>query len=81
MFFFFFFFRCFGGLFILLPLGFWPQCDGGGWLVAGLRVCRPVGVLPPWAVIVVAAPWPIGTQPPLATLALKSVNNGMNNGC
>ena len=40
----------------------------GGWvqggLVAGLRVGRPVGVLPPWGVIAVAAPWPIGTQPP-----------------
>ena len=22
------FFPCFGGLFILCPLGFWPQCDG-----------------------------------------------------
>ena len=44
----------FRGWFILLPLGFWPQCDGcysgglgAGGLVAGLRVGRPVGVLPP----------------------------------
>ena len=34
-------------------------------------VGRPVGVLPPWGVIAVAAPWPMGTQPPLATQALK----------
>ena len=68
----------FRGWFILLPLGFWPQCDGcysgglgAGGLVAGLRVGRPVGVLPPWGVIAVAAPWPMGTQPPLATQALK----------
>ena len=39
-------------------------------LVAGLRVGRPVGVLPPWGIIAVAAPWPMGTQPPLATQAL-----------
>ena len=58
----------FGGLFILLPLGFWPQCDecysgglGAGGLVAGLQVGRPVGVLLLWGVIAVAAPWPIGT--------------------
>ena len=44
------------------------RCGG---LVAGLRVGRPVGVLPPWGVIAVAAPWPMGTQPPLATQALK----------
>ena len=44
---------------------------GGGGLVAGVRVGRPVGVLPPWAVIAVAAPWPMGTQPPLATQALN----------
>ena len=40
------FFPCFGGLFILRPLGFWPQCDGcysgrlgagGGGLVARLQ--------------------------------------------
>ena len=43
----------------------------GGWgLVARLRVGRPVGVLPPWGVIAVAAPRPMGTQPPLATQAL-----------
>ena len=39
--------------------------------MAGLRVGRPVGVLPPWGVIAVAALWPMGTQPPLATQALK----------
>ena len=39
--------------------------------MAGLRVGRPVGFLPPWGVIAVAAPWPMGTQPPLATQALK----------
>ena len=39
--------------------------------MAGLRVGRPVGVLPPWGVIAVAAPWPMGTQPSLATQALK----------
>ena len=68
-----------GGLFILLPLGFWPQCDGcysgglgAGVLVAGLRVGRPVGVLRPLGCIAVAAPWPMGTQPPLATQALNT---------
>ena len=48
----------------------------GGWargLVAGLRVGRPVSVLRPWVVIAVAAPWPMGAQPPLATRALSSV--------
>jgi len=30
---------------------------GHGGLAAGLQVGRPVGVLPPWGVIVVAAPW------------------------
>ena len=67
------FFSRFGGLFILLPLGFWPQCDGcysggldvGRGLVAGLRVGRPVGVLP--------ATWPMGTQTPLATQALTMI--------
>ena len=75
-----FLFFFFGGLFILLPLGFWPQCDGcysGGLgvegLVAGLRVGRSVGVVPPWGVIAVAAPWPMGTQPPLATQALIKI--------
>ena len=43
---------------------------GGVELVAWLRVGRPVGVLSPWGVIAVAAPWPMGTQPPLATRAL-----------
>ena len=53
------------GLFILLPLGFWPQCDGcysgglgAGGLVAGLRVGRPVGVLPPWGVLRLQPPGP-----------------------
>ena len=36
----------------------------------GLRVGRPVGV------IAVAAPWPMGTQPPLATLALMNSCGG-----
>ena len=56
---------------MLLPLGFWPQVDGcysgglgAGELVAGLQVGRSVGV------IAVAAPWSMGTQPPLATQAL-----------
>ena len=72
--------RCFGGLFTLLPLGFWPQCDrcyswglGAGGLVAGLRVGKPVGVLPPLDVIAVAAPWPMGTQPPLAIQVLTII--------
>ena len=38
----------------------------GGWAQVGM----PVGVLSPWGVIAVAAPWPMGTQPPLATQAL-----------
>ena len=38
--------------------------------MVGLLVGRPVGVLPPWGVIVVAVPWPMGSQPPLATRAL-----------
>ena len=45
--------------------------------MVGLRVGRPVGVLPPWSVITVAAPWPKGTQPPLATRAL---NRGSRHG-
>ena len=45
--------------------------------MVGLRVGRPVGVLPPWSVITVAAPWPKGTQPPLATQAL---NRGSRHG-
>ena len=53
----------------LLPLSFWPQCDGCysgagglgvGRLLARLWVGGPVGVLPPWGVIAVAAPWPRG---------------------
>ena len=47
---------------------------GGGGLVTGLWVGRPVGVLLPWAVIAVAAPWPMVTQPPLAARALTHVN-------
>ena len=74
-------------MFILLPVGFWIQCDGcyigglgagmgrgGAGLVTGLWVGRPVGVLLPWAVIAVAAPWPMVTQPPLAARALTHVN-------
>ena len=53
-------------------MGGWARGGGGGGLVAGLRVGRPVGVLPPWGVIVVAALWPMGTQPPLATQALTT---------
>lgn len=41
--------------------------------MAGLRVGRSVGVLPPWGVIAVAAPWPLGTQLPLAMWALTSI--------
>ena len=41
--------------------------------MAGLRVGRPVSVLPPWGVIAVAAPWPMGTQLPLATQALTTI--------
>ena len=41
--------------------------------MAGLRVGRPVGVLPPWGVIAVAAAWPMGTQTPLATQALTMI--------
>ena len=55
----------FRGLVHLLPLGFWPQCDGcysggagRGGLVAGLRVSRPVGVLPPWGVLRLQPPGP-----------------------
>ena len=40
--------------------------------MAELRVGRPVGVRPPWGVIAVTAPWPLGTQPPLAMPALKN---------
>ena len=59
---------------------------GAGGLVAGLRVGRPVDVLPPWGVIALAAPWPKGTQAPLPmpTRALnrfrsvKSLNHVMS---
>ena len=47
----------------------------GPGLVAGLRVGRPVGVLPSWDVIADAAPWPMGTQPPLATQALNTIKS------
>ena len=53
-------------------LGGWARGVGG--LVAGLWVGRPVGVLLSWAVIAVAAPWPMVTQPPLAARALTHVN-------
>ena len=56
----------FRGLVHLLPLGFWPQCDGcysggagRGGLVAGLPVGRPVGVLPPWGVLRLQPPGPL----------------------
>ena len=52
---------------------------GGGGLVAGLPVGRPVGVLPPWGVIVVAAPWPMGTQPPLVMQALMIFTKKIQN--
>ena len=45
---------------------------GARGLVAEFWVGRPVGVRPPWGVIAVAAPWPLGTQPPLAMPALKN---------
>ena len=48
--------------------------------MAGLRVGRPVGVLLPWGVIAVAAPWPIGTQPPLVKCALIQFY-GSKRGC
>ena len=51
---------------------------GGGGLVAGLRVYRPVGVLPHWGVIAVASHWPLGTQPPLATRALNTITSYLN---
>ena len=51
---------------------------GGGGLVAGLRVDRPVGVLPHWGVIAVASHWPLGTQPPLATRALNTITSYLN---
>ena len=47
--------------------------------MAGLLVGRPVGVLLPWGVIVVAVPWPMGNQPPLATRSLVIINHYYNN--
>ena len=41
-------------------------------LVAGLQVDRSVGVIPPWGVIAVAMPWPLGTQRPVTTPALTA---------
>ena len=40
--------------------------------MAGLRVGRSVGILLPWGVIAGVVPWPLGTQRPLATLALTA---------
>ena len=53
-------------------VGGWAR-RGGRALVAGLRPGRPVGVLPPWGVIAVAAAWPMGTQTPLVTQALTMI--------
>ena len=47
---------------------------GGGELVPGLWVSRPVSILLPRTVIAVAAPWPMVTQPPLAARPLTHVN-------
>ena len=47
--------------------------------MAGLLVGMPVGVFLPWAVIVVAVPWPMGNQPPLATRSLVIINHYYNN--
>ena len=52
---------------------------GVGELVSGLWVGRPVGVLSFWDVIAVAAPWPMGTQPPLATQALMIFTKQIQN--
>ena len=54
-----------------VPLG----AGGGGELVVGLRVGRPVGVLLHWGVIAVASHWPLGTQPPLATRPLNTITS------
>ena len=55
------------------PLGFCVTgvigaCAGGLWLDCGLY--WSLGALPPWGVIAVAAPGPLGTQLPFATWAL-----------
>ena len=50
----------------------------GGGLVAGLRVGRPVAVLPHWGVITVASHWPLGTQPPLAMRELNIITSYLN---
>ena len=49
--------------------------------MAGLPVGRPVGVLPPWGIIAVAAPWPRGTQPLLAIQALTSKKRFVTTHC
>ena len=62
------------GLFISTgPLGFHVTGvigarTGGLWLGCGMY--WSLGALPPWGVIAVAAPGPLGTQPPFATWAL-----------
>ena len=62
------------GSFITFEVSGWARRRGGGWLlVAGLWVGRSVGVLLPWGVIAVATPWSLGTQPPLAMWALRSI--------
>ena len=42
--------------------------------MAGLRLGRPVSVLPSWGVIAVAAPWPMGTQPLLVMQAFNDTS-------
>ena len=70
----------FEGLFILLPLGFWPQCDGcysgglcvggaGGW-VADWWACGSSSALGCDCGCSPLCSWPMGTQPPLVTWAL-----------
>ena len=63
--------------YLIQTLGRWSGGLGprGLGLVAGLQVGRPVGVFPPWGVIAVAAPWPMGTQPPLAKRALNTIKS------
>ena len=63
--------------YLIQTLGRWSGGLGprGLGLVAGLQVGRPVGVFPPWGVIAFAAPWPMGTQPPLAKRALNTIKS------
>ena len=63
--------------YLIQTLGRWSAGLGprGLGFVAGLQVGRPVGVFPPWGVIAVAAPWPMGTQPPLAKRALNTIKS------